>query len=567
MNKTLFGTLLGTLLIAGCSSQPAPTETIADIPLGPVKQVPGEFNRESLYQLLRAEMSGQRRQYDEALTIYLEQARSTRDPAVAERATRIAQYLQRPDEMLEAARLWIDADPTNPEPYQLASGLLLHQGNYAAALPLMEQAMSADSRQALALLSSQADSMSPPVLEAYVTMIGRLLARNPDDTNLLLTRAQLLKQLDRTDAALADFDHVLRLDPDNIDAVMLKAELLRLNDRSREALKLVRPYQQRLGDNRQLQVLHVQLLFESDAGPQAVRAAQELTRRFPDDHQLHYYLALLMLENDRLDDSRDALETLLRTEPDNTAPYFYLGYIAQTRGEKEKAIEYFSRVEEGPNLFQAYARTLNLLDRDEDLARIAVILEDARARFPELATRFYILQAEWLNLHDHREDAVALLDEAIEVEGEEVSLLYTRAMLIEPDNFVQMERDLRQVLEIEPDNASALNALGYTLTVHTQRYNEALDLIQQALALKPDDPAILDSMGWVLFKLERLDESIGYLQRAYESFPDPEVASHLIRAYWADGQRNRARELLEVHLGEDPQNEHLREAVEFMGVR
>ncbi|WP_188862186.1 tetratricopeptide repeat protein [Marinobacterium nitratireducens] len=565
MNKTLFGTLLGTLLIAGCSSQPAPTENIADIPLEPVTQVPGEFNRESLYQLLRAELSGQRRQFDEALEIYLEQARITRDPAVAERATRIAQYLQRPDEMLQAARLWTEADPDNPEPYQLAASLMLHQGDYQAALPLMEQAMAADSRQALALLSSQSDSMSPEVLDAYIAMISRLLARNPDDVNLLLTRAQLLKQLDRSDAALADFDRVLALEPDNLDAVMLKAELLRLNDRSREALRLIRPFQQRFGDNRQLQVLHVQLLFESDAGRQAVLAAQDLTRRFPDDHQLHYYLALLMLENDRLVDSREALEALLEVEPDNTAPYFYLGYIAQTRGEKEKAIGYFGQVEEGPNLFQSFARTLNMLDRDEDFARVAIILEEGRARFPELATRLYTLQAEWLNLHGHREEAVALLDAAIEAEGDEVALLYTRAMLIEPDNFEQMESDLRQVLEIEPDNASALNALGYTLTVHTQRYNEALDLIEQALALKPDDPAILDSMGWVLFKLGRLDEAIDYLQRAYENFPEPEVASHLIRAYWADNQRNRARELLELHLSEDPQNEHLREAVEYIG--
>jgi len=567
MNKTLFGTLLGTLLVAGCSSHPLPpTETITEVPLGPVKQVPGEFNRESLYQLLLAELSGQRHQFDQALAIYLEQARQTGEPAVAERATRIAQYLQRPDEMLEAAELWIKADPNNPEPYQLAASLQLHQGDYEAAMPLMEKAMATDSRQALALLSSQAGNMSPAELEGYVEMIGRQLARKPDDVNLLLTRAQLLKQLDRTDAALADFDRALKIDPDNLDAVMLKAELLRLNDRSREALRLIRPYHQRLGDNRQVQVLHIQLLFETGAADQGVRSAQQLAQRFPDDHQLHYYLALLMLENDRLKESREALTALLEEEPDNTAPYFYLGYIAQARGENEKAIEYYGRVEEGPNLFQSYARTLSLLDRPEDRARVELILEDGRARFPDLAARLYTLQAEWLNLHDQRADAVTLLDAAIEELGNDVSLLYTRAMLVEPDSFDRMEQDLRQVLEIEPDNASALNALGYTLTVHTSRYQEAYGLIEQALALKPDDPAILDSMGWVLFKLGRLDEAIDYLQRAYESFPDPEVASHLVRAYWADGQHNRARELLQQHLSEDPQNEHLREAVKALGL-
>ncbi|MFC6671316.1 tetratricopeptide repeat protein [Marinobacterium aestuariivivens] len=566
MNKTLFGTLLGTLLVAGCSSQPTPTENAAPVAQEPVQQIPGEFNRESLYELLRAEIAGQRRQFDLALEIYLEQARLTGDPAVAERATRIAQYLQRPDEMLIAARLWLESQPDNPEPYQLAAGLLLHQGDFEAALPLMEQAMAADSRQALALLSGQAGNMAPAELEGYIEMIGRQLAKTPNDGNLLLTRGQLLKQLDRTDEALADFDRALELNPDNLDAVMLKAELLRLSDRSREALALIRPYQQTLGDNRQVQVLHVQLLFQSDAMDAGVRAARNLTLRFPDDNQLHYYLALLMLENDRLNDSRRVLETLVENDPENTAPHFYLGYIAQTQGRNEQAIEHYGRVEEGPNLFQSYARTLSLLDRDEDRARIELVLEDARARFPELAARLYNLEAEWLNLHDQRDDALSLLDQAIDELGNDVALLYTRAMLIEPDNFAQMERDLRQVLELEPDNASALNALGYTLTIHTERYDEAYRLIAQALELKPDDPAILDSMGWILFKLERYPEAIRYLQQAYDSYPDPEVASHLIRAYWADGQQNRARELLEQHLSEDPQNEHLREAVNAVGM-
>jgi tetratricopeptide (TPR) repeat protein len=231
MNKTLLSILTGTLLTAGCSIQSVSTESPAPLPAGPVQYVPGEFNRESLFALLQAEIAGQRRQFDAALEIYLEQAKLTRDPAVAERATRIAQYLQRPDDMLTAAQLWIEAQPDNPEPYQLAAGLLLHQGDYAEALPLMERAMIADSQQALALLVDQANNISPQELNGYVDMLNRQLALSPDDSYLLLTRGQLLKQLDQTDAALADFDQVLLQNPDDLDALMLKAELLRLSDR------------------------------------------------------------------------------------------------------------------------------------------------------------------------------------------------------------------------------------------------------------------------------------------------------------------------------------------------
>jgi tetratricopeptide (TPR) repeat protein len=565
MNKTLLGILISTLTVTGCSFQPVATEPKAPVVLEPVQYQPGELNRESLLQLLQAEIAGQRRQFDVALVIYLQQAKLTHDPAVAERATRIAQYLQRPDDMLQAAQLWIEAQPDNPEPYQIAADLLLHNGDYEAALPLMERALAEDSRQALALLLGQASNIGPRQLEGYIAMLDRQLTKAPDDSYLLLTRGQLLKQLDRTDAALADFDRALQLNPDDLDALMLKTELLRLNDRPAEALQLLRPYLKSQSDNRQIQVLHVQLLFLNDQQQQATKASHELIKRFPDDSQLQYYLALLMLENDQLSQSSALLKQLLEQNPDNSEPHFYLGYIAQNEGRNEEAIEHYSRVTDGSNLFQSYARTLSLLDQPADQARVELIMENARARYPELAPRFYGLQAEWLNQHQQRDAALAILDQGLAEHGNEVTLLYTRAMLIDPDDFQQIEQDLRKVLEMEPDNASALNALGYTLTLYTDRYDEAYKLIEQALQQKPDDPAVLDSMGWVLFNLERYPEAIEFLQRAYDSFPDPEVTGHLIRAYWADGRQNRARELLEQHLGEDPQNEHLREAAKAVG--
>lgn len=125
-----------------------------------------------------------------------------------------------------------------------------------------------------------------------------------------------------------------------------------------------------------------------------------------------------------------------------------------------------------------------------------------------------------------------------------------------------MEQDLRRVIEIDPQNSMAMNALGYSLTIYTERYDEALQLISQALAITPDDPAALDSMGWVLYKLGRTPEAVPYLEQAYDAFPDPEVSSHLIRVYNADGQLLKARSLLEQELLKHPDNEYLSEAAE-----
>jgi tetratricopeptide (TPR) repeat protein len=114
-----------------------------------------------------------------------------------------------------------------------------------------------------------------------------------------------------------------------------------------------------------------------------------------------------------------------------------------------------------------------------------------------------------------------------------------------------MEDDLRHALDLEPQNPAILNALGYFLTIRTERFQEALDLIQKALDIRPEDAAILDSMGWILFKLGRVEEAIPYLRKAFEKFPDPEVAAHLGEALWVSGQQQEALKIWNTTLSKN----------------
>ena len=120
-----------------------------------------------------------------------------------------------------------------------------------------------------------------------------------------------------------------------------------------------------------------------------------------------------------------------------------------------------------------------------------------------------------------------------------------------------MEADVREVLRTEPNNASALNALGYTLLERTDRIDEAEASILRAYALKPNDPAILDSLGWLNFKRGKTDEALQYLRQAYKMFPDDEIAAHLGEVLWVSGQRDEARRLWRDALRMHPKSEHL----------
>ncbi|MGH8508744.1 MAG: tetratricopeptide repeat protein, partial [Gammaproteobacteria bacterium] len=136
--------------------------------------------------------------------------------------------------------------------------------------------------------------------------------------------------------------------------------------------------------------------------------------------------------------------------------------------------------------------------------------------------------------------------------------LYTRAMLADKIGRIDvLERDLKHILAREPNNARALNALGYSLADRTTRYQEAYALIKRALELTPNDFFVLDSMGWVLYRLGRLDESEAYLRRALQIRNDPEVAAHLGEVLWVQGDRAEARRVWDSALRVTPGDPNL----------
>jgi Flp pilus assembly protein TadD len=115
------------------------------------------------------------------------------------------------------------------------------------------------------------------------------------------------------------------------------------------------------------------------------------------------------------------------------------------------------------------------------------------------------------------------------------------------------------VLAKQPENADALNALGYLLADQGLQLEEAYQLVNHALALRPEDPAIMDSMGWVLFRMGRKEEAVLRLQRAFELYPNDEVAAHLGEVLWSSGKKDEANKIWQQGLKLKPDSEILQD--------
>lgn len=552
---------LFSLIATGCALQPQQNK-LAYTPPPEVEYQPGQLNRETLYELIVAEVAGQRKQFELSLENYMHQSRMTGDPIIAKRATYIAQYLQQPEKTLEAASLWQETEPDNPEPYQISAGLLLRQGDFSAALPLLKKALQHSDQQTLLVIRAQAERLSTDELAAYIGLLEQYKTEaGTADTSLLTTLGILYKHQGKLQLASQRFDQAIASNSKNHEAIYQKAELLRIQERYPEAIRLVEPALNQDSPNQQLYTLYIQALFQNGQARKAAKQAKQLLELYPGEPQLGFYIALLMLENENIDDSRVILEQLLQNSPNNTTPHYYLGLISQREERDQDAIAHFLQVRDN-NILQSFGRISGLLDNADDKQQLQSIMLDGRNSLPQISVQLFVTEAEWLNLHDYKDEALNLLDEALQQHKDEINLLYSRAMMLDPQDISLMEQDLRRVIEIDPQNSMAMNALGYSLTIYTERYDEALQLITQALAITPDDPAALDSMGWVLYKLGRTNEAVTFLERAFDAFPDPEVSSHLIRVYNATGQLLKARTLLQQEMIKHPDNEYLSEAAE-----
>lgn len=243
---------------------------------------------------------------------------------------------------------------------------------------------------------------------------------------------------------------------------------------------------------------------------------------------------------------------------------YLLGQLAELNDDYPGALGWYREVPlDDERWFDAQLRQAVVLDQsgqvDEALEFVRRLQSESGLENDAVA-KLFLLEADLLKRHQRNAEARAVYDRALSFLPEDTRLLYSRALVAASTGDVAVaEADLRRVIAQKPDDAAALNALGYTLADRTDRLDEALQLIEQAYQLQPDEASIIDSLGWVQFRLGRHAEAVVTLKKAYEMFADPEVAAHYAEALWVSGNRELALKVLADARGKEPDSAILRE--------
>lgn len=523
------------------------------------------FPDDSLYDLLVAEFALRRQAYEVSLDRYMEQAPQLRDAGVSAHTTHLAQFLQQQDKALQSAQLWVQLEPESIDANNTMASLLAQQGMTVAALPYLVAVEDLSSSANFPMLLNGFNQLSNEQRAELMREIDKLSAEYPENTRLLLTQALIHTELRQYDVALADLQTLLDLDPEQPQAILLEARILVEQQADNPYARLQRALKKH-PDAKKLRLQYARMLTTTD-----MVAAREqfeiLSEQSPGDGDLLFSLALINRETGDPEAARAYLRETIALGQHVDESYYYLGRMAEDDGDPEEAMANYTQVGIGPEFLAANSRVGLLLVEDGQLDRSQTWFKEQREQYPPLREQLYGLEADILTRAGESESALQLLNQALAETPDSTALRYARAMLSEQlDDLESMEKDLRSILAADPDNATALNALGYTLADRTERYTEAKALVSRALELQPDEPAILDSMGWVLFRTGHYEESAAYLSRAYASFPDPEVAAHLAEVLWVKGDTESAMTVLRGAMMRDPDSQELLETMRRLGI-
>lgn len=517
----------------------------------PVYDAP--FSAPTLYSLLVAEVAGQRQQFDVSLANYLDQAHHTRDPGIAERATRIAQYLGINQYILESAQLWVSIAPLDAQAHQILALSLIKAGDFPAALQHMESVLELAGAGQFDYLALNAQSLNRTEKIALLQQVERLTQKHIDYAPLWMAQGALLSQLGDYPAALIALNQALSLSEEYTAAALSKARVLHHLNRPEDALAALDELHNDLPKHKGIGVLRARILIDLKRFSEARAAFQYLAKLFPNDYSIQLSLGLLHMELEEYDQAIAVLSPLTLHENIDNEAYFYLARIAEKQQDPVRALRDYRAVQQGRQFLPAQFQAAQLLIQLEDMNAARDYLTHRRSEFPNYNIELVQLEVELLIKHKQIQEAYQLVDTALIDTPNNTKLLYSRGLLAEKlGNITQLEIDLRHIISLMPNNAEAINALGYTLADKTDRLDEALALIQQAITLSPNNPAIIDSLGWAHYRLGNLDKSVELLQQAFNNFPDHEVAAHLGEVLWQLERNKEAKSIWQQGLEQEP---------------
>jgi tetratricopeptide (TPR) repeat protein len=541
------------------------------------------------YQLLVAEVQANAGDAGSAYQIYLEAAKRHQISQLYQRAVEIALRGRAGEQALTAAKAWRQAMPQSREASEFTAQILMALGRTAdLAAPLRTLIQLTPAPQQPSVISTLPRNLSRLADKQAAAQVLDEATQPWRQPPLELAEAWAASAegwLRANDGikSLAAVRKALAIQPTNQNAGLVAIDLMGPQPQSEELVKKQlalpdAPPLVRLGYGRKLAA--------SQRYAESAEQLEQLLKTQPDQISTWLTLAAVRLELKQLDQAEAALQHVIDQggkpikPPTNNAStsigdttneleqaYLLMAQLAERRKQLPQAVQWLEKADPKHEKINVQGLHARLLYRQGKLTEARALIRSLPESEPRDAVTKYQAEAQLLRDANEFEEAYKVLGEACARFPEDGDLLYDQAMLGEKlHKFADMEKQLRKVMTLAPDNPNAFNALGYSFADRGVRLDDARTLINKALALRPGDPFITDSLGWLEFRAGNTSEAVRLLSEAYQARPDPEIAAHLGEVLWQQGKQNEASKLWREALKADSDNDTLRQTMKRFSV-
>ena len=314
----------------------------------------------------------------------------------------------------------------------------------------------------------------------------------------------------------------------------------------------------------------------------AIVVFEEIERYYPDDLHSTVRLGFLTYEAREFGEAALRFERVLEVSPNEHEIAFFLGIVRRRNGDDDGAVEAFARI---PSDHERYADARKQIaavsERRGDYADALSEIERVIAVEPSRDLDLY--KAALLAKSGDFDGAIEHLESMLTGGSGDDEVFYNLGVIYgEARRIDEAVQYMQRALDENPDNASALNYVGYTWAENGVNLDEAEIMILRAIEIRPDDGYIADSLGWVYYMRARPlvasgrdREAQAYIERALEELKraeqltggDPVVSEHLGDTYLLLNQKELALERFEEALQMDPregEQPHLLEKLESL---
>jgi len=517
---------------------------------------------ESLYQLLAAELAIKRTQPEVALANYIAAAKQTQDPNVAKRATEIALSTASLEIALEPGKLWAKLAQNNLEAQITMAAIYLRLLQADKAVPFLEQLQKINPKQAhqhFLLLYQQLPDKEERI---ELTKALDILTDRKSSYAAELTLGEILISDNKPQQALVYSQKALHKNPNGIDNIQLYTKNLVALKQIPKAKSFLDKMAKRT-DRLDIKSYYLQFLANQKFEVEGKKILQDIASQFTLKPSESLQLAKFAMQAQWYPQASELLNQLKNNPNSKDIAHYFLARIAEIKQKPDEAIEWFQQVLTGPFHVLSQIRASVLLSDKKQYDDALTVLSRAQSQNTEDKKRLMITEVEILNKAGKTKQALEKLNQAVELVPHDIEIRYSRSLLASELNQIELaESDLYHILNQHPNHVDSLNALGYLLTNHTKRYDEAHKHLSRALKLSPNNPTILDSMGWLEYKMGKMDKALNALQQASKIVPDPEIAAHLGEVLWKMKKYEAAKAIWNQALVISPKNKYILNAME-----